>query len=106
MTYTFFAGFVIVQFFMLLIGLGGCRIFAHISKLSDAVLIPCIFVLCVVGSFAINNSFVDVVIMFIFGIMGYLMRKLGLNTAGRRPRPYFRADRRKRPPQKPDSFGQ
>lgn len=40
MTYTFFAGFVIVQFFMLLIGLGGCRIFAHISKLSDAVLIP------------------------------------------------------------------
>ena len=81
MTYTFFAGFVIVQFFMLLIGLGGCRIFAHISKLSDAVLIPCIFVLCVVGSFAINNSFVDVVIMFIFGIMGYLMRKLGLNTA-------------------------
>lgn len=81
MTYTFFAGFVIVQFFMLLIGLGGCRIFAHIAKISDAILIPCIFVLCVVGSFAINNSFVDVVLMFIFGVMGYLMRKIGLNTA-------------------------
>lgn len=81
MTYTFFAGFVIVQFFMLLIGLGGCRIFAHIAKISDAILIPCIFVLCVVGSFAINNSFVDVVLMFIFGVMGYLMRKMGLNTA-------------------------
>lgn len=81
MTYTFFAGFVIVQFFMLLIGLGGCRIFAHIAKISDAILIPCIFVLCVVGSFAINNSFVDVVLMLIFGVMGYLMRKMGLNTA-------------------------
>lgn len=81
MTYTFFAGFVIVQFFMLLIGLGGCRIFAHIAKISDAILIPCIFVLCVVGSFAINNGFVDVVLMFIFGVMGYLMRKMGLNTA-------------------------
>ena len=81
MTYTFFAGFVIVQFCMLLIGLGGCRIFAHIAKLSDAILIPCIFVLCVVGSYAINNSFVDVIIMFLFGIIGYLMRKLGLNTA-------------------------
>lgn len=81
MTYTFFAGFVVVQFFMLLIGLGGCKIFANISKISDAVLIPCIFVLCVVGSFAINNSFIDVVIMFIFGIIGYLMRKTGLNTA-------------------------
>lgn len=81
MTYTFFAGFVIVQFFMLLIGLGGCRIFAHIAKISDAILIPCIFVLCVVGSFAINNSFVDVVLMLIFGVMGYLMRKMSLNTA-------------------------
>ena len=81
MTYTFFAGFVIIQFLMLLIGLGGCRIFAHIAKLSDAILIPCIFILCVVGSFAINNSFVDVVIMFIFGVIGYLMRKMGLNTA-------------------------
>ena len=66
---------------MLLIGLGGCRIFAHISKLSDAVLIPCIFILCVVGSYAIDNSFVDVILMFVFGIMGYLMRKMGLNTA-------------------------
>ena len=81
MTYTFFAGFVLTQFFMLLIGLGGCRIFAHLAKLSDAILIPCIFVLCVVGSFAINNSFTDVVIMFVFGVMGYLMRKMGLNTA-------------------------
>lgn len=81
MTYTFFAGFVIIQFLMLVIGLGGCRIFAHISKLSDAILIPCIFVLCVIGSFAINNSFIDVIIMFIFGVTGYLMRKLDLNTA-------------------------
>ena len=55
MTYTFFAGFV--------------------------VLIPCVFVLCVVGSFAINNSFVEVGIMFLFGFFGYLMRKLDLNTA-------------------------
>ena len=81
MTYTFFAGFVITQFCMLLIGLGGCRLFAHISRLSDAILIPCVFILCVVGSFAINNSFTDVFIMLLFGAIGYLMRKLDLNTA-------------------------
>ena len=81
MTYTFFAGFVLVQFFMLGVGMLGCKGFSQISRLSDAILIPCIFVLCVVGSFAINNSFVDVVLMFIFGVMGYLMRKMGLNTA-------------------------
>ena len=81
MTYTFFGGFVFIQFFMLAIGLFGAKYFAKIAKISDAILIPCIFVLCVVGSFAINNSFTDVVLMFIFGILGFLMRKLSLNPA-------------------------
>lgn len=81
MTYTFFAGFVLVQFFMLGIGLLGCRGFAQIARLSDAILIPSIFILCVVGSYAIHNNFVEVVIMFIFGVIGYLIRKFGLNAA-------------------------
>ena len=81
MTYTFFAGFVLVQFFMLAIGLLGCRGFAHISRLSDAILIPCVTVLCVVGSYAIHKNFSDVILMMIFGVIGYLMRKFDLNTA-------------------------
>ena len=81
MTYTFFGGFVFIQFFMLAIGLVGSRLFAKIARISDAILIPSIFVLCVVGSFAINNNFFDVVVMFLFGIVGYIMRKVNMNTA-------------------------
>ncbi|MBQ3111466.1 MAG: tripartite tricarboxylate transporter permease [Firmicutes bacterium] len=81
MTYTFFAGFVLIQFFMLAIGLIGSKGFAHISRLSDAILIPCVTVLCVVGSFAIRKNFVDVVLMLIFGMLGYLVRKFDLNPA-------------------------
>lgn len=81
MTYTFFAGFVIIQFMMLAIGLLGCKGFAQIAKLSDAILIPSIFVLCVVGSYAIHNNLVEVCIMFLFGILGYLARKFDLNPA-------------------------
>ncbi len=81
MTYTFFAGFVLTQFAMLLIGLAGCRVFAQVSRLSDSILIPSIFLLCVVGSFAIHNNFVEVIIMFLFGIIGYLVRKFDLNAA-------------------------
>ncbi len=81
MTYTFFAGFVLVQFFMLAIGTLGCRGFAQISRLSDAILIPCVTVLCFVGSYAIHKNLSDVVVMLIFGALGYLMRKFDLNTA-------------------------
>ena len=81
MTYTFFAGFVLVQFFMLGIGLLGCRGFAQISRLSDAILIPCVTVLCCVGSYAIHKNILDIVVMMSFGVLGYFMRKLDLNTA-------------------------
>ena len=81
MTYTFFAGFVLIQFFMLGIGLLGCRAFAQIGRLSDAILIPSVTILCVVGSFAIHQNYVDVVIMLIFGVIGWLARKFGLNNA-------------------------
>lgn len=81
MTYTFFAGFVLVQFFMLAVGTLGCRAFAQISRLSDAVLIPCVTVLCFIGSYAIHKNMSDVVVMLIFGVLGYLMRKFDLNTA-------------------------
>lgn len=81
MTYTFFAGFVLVQFFMLALGMLGCRGFAQISRLSDAILIPCVTVLCVIGSYAIHKNFADVVVMLIFGFIGYFMRKFDLNTA-------------------------
>ncbi|MDE5833564.1 MAG: tripartite tricarboxylate transporter permease [Desulfovibrio sp.] len=80
MTYTFFAGFVLVQFFMLFIGMLGCKGFAQISRLSDAILIPSIFLLCVVGSYAIHNNVVEVVIMMIFGVIGFLVRKFDMNA--------------------------
>ena len=40
-------------------------------------LIPVILVLCSIGSFAINNNYYDVLVMFIAGVIGYLLTKGG-----------------------------
>ncbi len=80
-TYTFFAGFIIVNCFMLLLGLYGAKYFAKISLVKDTYLIPVIFALSVIGSYAINNQVFDVWVMFIFGLVGYLFKKFGLNPA-------------------------
>src|SRR5690625_3456883 len=80
-TYTFFAGFVIVNIFMLLLGLIGVRLFAQVSRINDSILIPLIFMLSVVGSYSITNNFMDVWVMFIFGIIGYFVKKFNLNSA-------------------------
>lgn len=80
-TYTFFAGFVIVNILMLVLGLFAVRLFAQVSKVDDTVLIPIIFALSVIGSYSITNNIMDVYIMFIFGIVGYFVKKFNLNSA-------------------------
>lgn len=80
-TYTFFAGFVIVNIFMLILGMFGVRLFSQVAKVSDGILIPIIFCLSVVGSYAITNNYMDIVIMFAFGIIGYFAKKFDLNSA-------------------------
>ena len=44
-------------------------------------LYPTILVFCCIGVFSLNNSIFDVYIMVIFGLMGYLFRKLGAEPA-------------------------
>ena len=80
-TYTFFAGFVIVNIFMLILGLFGSKLFAKVSRVSDSYLIPLIFALSVIGSYAIKNQMADVWVMFVFGIIGYFVQKFELNSA-------------------------
>jgi putative tricarboxylic transport membrane protein len=52
------------------------RIALRVIYVSKDILFPIIMMTCVIGSFAWNNTLFDVKIMFIFGIIGYLMRKL------------------------------
>lgn len=80
-TYTIFAGFVLANIIMLVEGLLGCKLFANIAKISDKILIPTIFVLSVVGSYAINNNAQDILVMFVFGVIGYFATKFDLNPA-------------------------
>lgn len=50
--------------------------FVWILKLPFTLLAPIIFVLCLVGGYAPNQSMYDVWLMLLFGVVGYLMRKL------------------------------
>jgi putative tricarboxylic transport membrane protein len=45
------------------------------------VLFPLILLFCVVGVYSVNNSRVDVYLMVLFGLVGYVMQKLGYEPA-------------------------
>ncbi|MGH7833760.1 MAG: tripartite tricarboxylate transporter permease, partial [Candidatus Binatia bacterium] len=50
--------------------------FAAILRLPFAILFPLIVYICAVGSYAVNNSTTDIWYMMLFGIVGYVFKKL------------------------------
>lgn len=80
-TYAIIIGFIIANFFMGVVGALFAKQVAKVAGVKYSLLAPFIIVLSVVGSFAINMSFVDVCVMVVFGFIGYLMRKFGFPTA-------------------------
>ena len=62
--------------FSLLINIAFIPAFIAVLKLPFTILAPVIFALCVVGGYVPTLDMHDVWLMFIFGVVGYLMRKL------------------------------
>lgn len=62
--------------FTLIINIAFIPAFLWVLRLPFTILAPLIFVLCVVGGYAPTQDMHDVWLMLIFGVMGYLMRKL------------------------------
>jgi putative tricarboxylic transport membrane protein len=68
-------GLIVANIALLFVGMSGIKMFAKIVEIPRSILIPIIMVLCVVGSYAINNNIVDVFLMAGFGIIGYFLRR-------------------------------
>lgn len=62
-----------------LVGMVFIRYAQKITKVPTSYVFPAVAVLCVFGSYAINNSVFDIFTMFVFGILGYFMLLLGVS---------------------------
>ncbi len=81
LVYGVFVAFFIAHFFMLGIQLYGIKAFVRLTRIPLYLLIPSILVLCSVGSFSIHNRFFDIWVLFIFGLLGYLLTKAKIPLA-------------------------
>ena len=51
-------------------------LFAAILKVPFAILTPLIVVVCAIGAYAVHSSVIDVWYMLLFGVVGYVFKKL------------------------------
>jgi putative tricarboxylic transport membrane protein len=49
---------------------------AAILRIPFSIIGPVIIVICAIGAYTVNNSMFDVVMMLVFGVLGYLFKKL------------------------------
>lgn len=70
------ASLYVANLFALLLNIAFIPLFIWVLKIRFTILAPIIFVLCVVGGYAPTQDMHDVWLMLIFGVSGYLLRKL------------------------------
>jgi putative tricarboxylic transport membrane protein len=56
-------------------------LFVNVLRIPYVYLYPLVIMFCIIGVYAVNNSIVDVWIMLIMGVVGYALRKFGLDPA-------------------------
>lgn len=64
--------------FNFIIAILGLRVLVKLLATPRALLMPCVAVLCVIGSYALRNNFFDVYVMLFFGFVGLAMRWLDM----------------------------
>ena len=69
------------NFMLLLLNLPLIGIWVKLLKVPYAILFPMILFFCLLGVYTVNNSYVEIIIMIIFGGIGYLMKKFGYEGA-------------------------
>lgn len=60
---------------LLVLNLPMIRVFVQILKIPSGILSPLIVVIAVAGVYSVNNSTFDVLLAFLFGVLGYFLKK-------------------------------
>ena len=70
------ASLYVANLFALIVNVAFIPAFIWVLRMPFAILAPMIFILCVVGGYAPTQDMHDVWLMLLFGVVGYLLRKL------------------------------
>ena len=79
--YSVVAMFLLATTAMLILGLSMVRVLVKVLEIPRTKLMPVVFVLCVIGAYAVESRQFDIVIMVAFGIIGYVMQEMDYPVA-------------------------
>ncbi|WP_243008926.1 tripartite tricarboxylate transporter permease [Clostridium sp. AM58-1XD] len=75
LVYALLAAFIIANIVMMVSELIGLPLFAKVLSIPGSYLLPVVIAFCFVGSFSANNRIFDILVMVIFGLIGYVLKR-------------------------------
>jgi len=75
------ASMYIGNFMLLILNLPLIPVWVQILRVPYSYLFPTILVFCIIGAYSLNNHMGDVIVMAVFGVVGYLMKRYGFEAA-------------------------
>ena len=79
--YAIFLAMLLANLMFLGLGLGAAKIFARVTLVPRTFLWPAVLILAAVGTYALKQSLIDVWIMLIFSLTGFLAGRYGFSAA-------------------------
>ena len=79
--YAIFIVFILANLLMIPLGIAAIKGAKQMLRAPRELLLPVILLFCIVGSFAINNSAFGVLLVLVFGVIGYVMEENGFPVA-------------------------
>ena len=79
--YSVVAMFLLATTAMFVLGLSMVRALVKVLEIPRTKLMPVVFVLCVIGAYAVESRYFDIVIMVAFGVIGYVMQEMDYPVA-------------------------
>lgn len=81
MLYAIYLMFIVANLLLVPLGYAAIRGSSLLLRVPRSVLIPIIVAFCIVGSFAINNGRLEIIVMLVLGVLGYLLEKVDIPVA-------------------------
>jgi putative tricarboxylic transport membrane protein len=75
------ASMIVGNFWLIILNLPLIPLWVKVLKIPIWILFPLILLFCLIGSYSINASIIDLLLMIGFGVIGYLMRKFDYEPA-------------------------
>jgi putative tricarboxylic transport membrane protein len=73
LSYGIIIAYLVANVFMFIFLILGIQFFSRINQVAQHILFPYVLIFCTIGTLALNNRLFDVWVLFLFGILGYVL---------------------------------